>query len=147
MNARYDSRVITHFIVDFCAAKEIPISNLQLQKILFLVQYGFCNTFNELLFEENFEAWQYGPVLPSAYAEFKYYGGEDINKRFDQSEFEIIVEDDKAEIEEATEGLSQKNPWDLVAITHRANSPWSRVWKGGLGNHHPIPNDYLFDHA
>jgi uncharacterized phage-associated protein len=47
---------------------------MQLQKLVY-----FCNGWNlelrnEALVSDNFEAWQYGPVHPSIYHEFKVYG-------------------------------------------------------------------------
>ncbi|MGZ0189059.1 MAG: Panacea domain-containing protein, partial [Alphaproteobacteria bacterium] len=51
---------------------------MQLQKLLY-----FCHGWNleirgEPLVADSFQAWQYGPVHPSVYREFRYFGSADI---------------------------------------------------------------------
>ena len=41
------------------------VSNLKLQKLLYYVQGFHLAVFGEPLFEEEIEAWMYGPVVPS----------------------------------------------------------------------------------
>ena len=48
----------------------IKISNLRLQKYLFLCQCNSLAVSGETLFEEDFDVWAYGPVVKSVY--FKY---------------------------------------------------------------------------
>lgn len=41
------------------------ITNLKLQKIMFFTYVDYYRKYNEeLLFEDQFEAWVYGPVIP-----------------------------------------------------------------------------------
>ncbi len=57
----------------YILAKQGSISNMKLQKLLFYVESVFMATTNKSLFEEDFEAWRHGPVIPSVYHEFKKY--------------------------------------------------------------------------
>ena len=76
----YDVLSIARFIINYCNEKNIVISNLKLQKILYFVQAYFLITFNRPCFRENIEAWDFGPVVPEAYHEFKQYGSGNIPK-------------------------------------------------------------------
>lgn len=49
---------------------DIKISNLRLQKYLFLCQCNSLATSGKTLFEEDFDVWAHGPVVKSVY--FKY---------------------------------------------------------------------------
>lgn len=49
---------------------DIKISNLRLQKYLFLCQCNSIAANGKTLFEEDFDVWAYGPVVKSVY--FKY---------------------------------------------------------------------------
>ena len=49
---------------------DIKISNLRLQKYLFLCQCNSLAVSGKTLFEEDFDVWAYGPVVKSVY--FKY---------------------------------------------------------------------------
>jgi uncharacterized phage-associated protein len=50
------------------------ISNLKLQKLLYYMQGFHLVIFDTPLFEEEIEAWQYGPVVPEVYHKYKIYG-------------------------------------------------------------------------
>lgn len=57
----------------YILAKNGSISNMKLQKLIFYTEVVFMAVTNKSLFEENYEAWKHGPVLPSVYHEFKKY--------------------------------------------------------------------------
>lgn len=50
------------------------ISNLKLQKLLYYLQGYTLAFYDRPLFEDDFEAWQYGPVVRSAYFHFNKFG-------------------------------------------------------------------------
>jgi uncharacterized phage-associated protein len=50
------------------------ISNLKLQKMMYYLQGFNLAFFDEKLFEDGIEAWQYGPVVPNVYNHFKGHG-------------------------------------------------------------------------
>ena len=56
----------------------MPISNLQLQKILYYLQVYFIQHEGIPLFEDEIEAWQFGPVIPEVYYEYCGFGGFEI---------------------------------------------------------------------
>lgn len=49
-----------------------PMTNLRLQKTLYFIQVAFLLTRERGIFDDEIEAWQYGPVVPSVYNEYKY---------------------------------------------------------------------------
>ncbi|KAA6316016.1 hypothetical protein EZS27_033616 [termite gut metagenome] len=55
-----------------------PISNLKLQKLLYYMQGFHIACFGEPLFDEDIEAWLYGPVVPCIYEQFKSNGNKGI---------------------------------------------------------------------
>ena len=131
MDRRYSVREVAHHIVDLCARESEPISNLQLQKILYFVQQQYAWETGRLLFDDAFEAWQYGPVQPEVYREYASLGGAKIRKVVDS----------------VTRRWRSQNPWRLVDATHVKGSPWDRTYRGGLGNHRVIDNSYFLDNA
>ena len=64
----------------FVAAKTLGIecgwcvSNLKMQKILYLAHLDYMGKNNERLVESSFEAWDYGPVQPELYHKLKRFG-------------------------------------------------------------------------
>lgn len=142
------ARDLAHYIVDKCTHDDEPVSNLQLQKMMYFLQYVHCRNYGGLLFDdEEFEAWQYGPVLPSIYKEFSNYGGRAITafyKDADRVKFGDLAD----WIDAGIEVLREKSPWDLVSVAHAKGSPWDRVWRGGCSSRRgKIPNEYIMEDA
>jgi uncharacterized phage-associated protein len=55
--------------------KSLPVDNLKLQKLLYYSQATYLvRNDKEPLFPEPIEAWDYGPVVPPVYREYKPYG-------------------------------------------------------------------------
>jgi len=50
------------------------LTPMKLQKLLFFTQSWHLKINKEPLFDDLFARWQYGPVIPSIYHEFKSYG-------------------------------------------------------------------------
>jgi uncharacterized phage-associated protein len=55
--------------------KSLPVDNLKLQKLLYYSQAVHLVLNDKApLFPEDIEAWDYGPVVPPVYREYKRYG-------------------------------------------------------------------------
>lgn len=134
---------LAQYVVDKCYSEDRPVSNLQLQKILYFLQIVYCRAKDgqELLFPDEFQAWPYGPVLPDVYWEYSEYGGRVIKKRFNV--MPPCPPDVMSFLNEGIEVLSKKSPWDLVRTSHAKGSPWEQVYKDGCGYKQTIPNELL----
>ena len=103
------------------------ISNLLLQKLLYFIQAGSLFYLGHSAFNDQIEAWQYGPVVPEAYKWFKYNKSELENTRitneFDSSELANLVR-------EILNSLGERKPFDLVDLTHTYSS-WINAWNNG----------------
>lgn len=122
---------IAKYIINKCIDLERPITNLQLQKILYYVQGEFIKkTGGKELFSNEISAWQYGPVVPDVYFEFNTYSSSDINIKYDTFE---LPQDIKDIIDPVIEDKSLLSAWKLVEYTHR-EKPWSESYISGRKN-------------
>ena len=98
------------------------ISNLKLQKMLYYMQGFHLAFFGTPLFEEEIKAWQYGPVVPSVYEEYKRYE----SKAIDLPEGPVIelTEDEEAVFDNVYDEYNQFSAVALMKMTHK-ESPWS----------------------
>ena len=76
-----DGKAIGNLILDECAERGIVVTNLSLQKLLYFTHAEFLTATERPLIRHNFEAWEYGPVLPYVYREFKSFGADPIVSR------------------------------------------------------------------
>lgn len=142
----YDARDIARYIVSICTSSGKPISNLQLQKILYYVQLSFLHNLNYRAFYNTIEAWDYGPVVPDVYNQYKYYGSTKIYQKFQGLEV-MFTDNELLVIKSVVSKCISLRPWDLVEMSHEDDSPWDRVYNGGRGYKHEIPVEYLEEYA
>lgn len=140
MNSSMD---IAKYIVDYCTRCGKPITNLQLQKILYYVQLNFIRVFGELAFPENIQAWQYGPVVPNVYERFSSYGPTKICNLYESVNSMFSAEREKL-VKRVINACTSITPWELVEKSHRPGSPWSKVYNGMKVD---IPIEYIKEYA
>ena len=66
---------IANNFLELAFKENITISPMKLQKLVYILYKEYLKLTGKSLFSERFEAWQYGPVLPNIYNEFKSYRG------------------------------------------------------------------------
>ena len=119
---------VANYIIEYSNKKGYPINNLKLQKLLYFVNARNIVENDSPLFEESMEKWQYGPVVPSVYHEYKRFGafaisGKDIVKEY--ISFDTNAVENYQLIEDTVDALLDFDPFYLVDITH-SHTPWKK---------------------
>ena len=97
------------------------ITNLKLQKLLYYAQGYFLAKKDTPLFEEDFLAWEHGPVIRKIYDKYKGNGANGI--KYD-SDFKIDIDKETERIlEEVYNEYGQYTAWKLRNMTHE-EEPW-----------------------
>ena len=128
---RYSAVDLANYILDKCTTECHPISNLQLNKILYYIQKEFLNKFDKPCFEEDFEAWQFGPVILSVYYKYSGFGAIPIKEKCTSLPF--FPAEEKQVIDDTICEKRSKGAWELVSDTHEEGKAWSRVYRDGEG--------------
>ena len=124
----YSAINIAKYIINKCIELNRPISNLQLQKILYYVQGEYIKLNNgKILFDDDIMAWKYGPVVPTVYYEFNQYSSSDIDT---EQENEVIENHVKNIIDPVIINKSMLSAWKLVEDTHN-ELPWKTSYQIG----------------
>ena len=135
----YKAMELSTYIVSKCIKEDCPISNLQLQKILYYIQKAFLDRGDRAL-SDNIEAWQFGPVVPNVYDHYCGYGAMPIS--FSSIKYDVAKED-KQLIDSIVESKRVLAPWDLVEETHKKGGAWDKTYKNGSGSHEVIPTELI----
>ena len=143
----YKAMDVAKYVIDFCTRRGTPVSNLQLQKILYYIQINFYRRFEEFAFFDDIQAWRYGPVVADVYERYSRNGSADICEYYDDAEDIFEYEEDVQLAEMVIRACLRKSPWDLVALTHRKGGPWDKTYRNGLGDKDIIPKEYLIHYA
>lgn len=106
------------------------LSNLQLQKMLYLADMMYYGAKGERLVNEHFEAWDYGPVLPSLYHSCKGFGSRPVPDIFWDAR-RIDGSPEAAILKDAWDNLKSYSPGQLVNNTHWSGGAWHQRYVPG----------------
>ena len=121
-----------------CARGNWGVTNLALQKILYMAQMVHLGRTGQRLVDAEFQAWDYGPVEPGLYRQVRNFGNKPIQDVFFWAP-PIGGTQEAATLDEACNFLIQKSPGELVAMTHWQNGAWARHYVPGSRGI-PIPD-------
>ena len=102
------------------------LSNLELQKILYFAELNYIREYEDFLIEDDFEAWQYGPVLRKVYNEYKNYGADSIDRPQEQITLDEKI---KKVLDKTMKEYADKSYWDLVDESHKIGGAWFDTFK------------------
>ena len=137
---------VAQIIINYMNAEEEPhITNLMLNKLLYFAQGHCLAETGKPLFEDDFEAWEYGPVIPKIYHKYKVCGSNNIVSA-DYVKEESILNDEQLDLlERVLEKYSIYSPTKLVDITHEQGTPWANVTqnKKKIETHLPLTKQQI----
>ncbi|WP_230291719.1 Panacea domain-containing protein [Croceicoccus sp. Ery5] len=157
----YSAKAVANAFLDIAKANEKGLTPLKLQKLVYIA-HGWNLAINgqPLVDDEFAEAWQYGPVFPSIYHEFKEFGKSNVTTKAldfemgDDLEFDVFQPEVPSSDEE-TWSLLQR-VWEIYGkysgltlsdVTHRPDTPWSKVWNESGGRKNAdISNEVIKSH-
>jgi len=140
MMTGYDGRAVANFVLDYCDSRGRVVTNLALQKIVYFCHVWSLIELGRPLIRHKFEAWEFGPVLPYLYREFRDYDRRPIVGRATQLDptdgkhrvvaYYFDPETDSL-LNRITGFYSQLRAGDLVELGHAQGGPWHAVWNHG----------------
>ncbi|MBO8415614.1 MAG: DUF4065 domain-containing protein [Proteobacteria bacterium] len=79
--------VLAHLIINFAREQGRPVSNLQLQKLMYFCQLASYKSIGKRLIDDYcFEVWRFGPVIPGVYYQYAMYGSMPIGIHYSETE-------------------------------------------------------------
>lgn len=109
------------------------IDNLKLNKLLYFAQGRYLAVTGKPLFDDDIEAWEYGPVVGDIYRAFKVCGRNPIENGdvFDESTLSSEALDVLVDV---YMNYGKYSGGALVQMTHEHGTPWSDVYVEGANN-------------
>ena len=135
------AKAVANYFLDLAEEKEEPLTPLKVQKLVYIAHGWYLALSKEALISDEYaEAWQYGPVFPSIYYEFKWFGSNKITDRaeelvsFNQLSgtwkkiIPLVPSQDKITctfLDRIWKVYSPYNAIVLSEMTHEEGTPWS----------------------
>lgn len=137
----YSPKSIANYFIDLAKARGERLSPMKLQKLVYYALGWYAGHTGRPLVDEPVEAWQYGPVIPSLYQEFRKFGSGQITERAteldDNFELREVPPPDDPNVRKFLD-----NVWSsyghftaikLSDMTHAEGGPWDQTWSESLG--------------
>lgn len=121
--------VVTDALLERSRIRGIAVSNLMLQKLLYYSQAWHLALAEGPLFNEEFEAWVHGPVVPAVFRRFKHFRWDDITDAVNPCTDARLT----GYIDSVLNSYGGYNAKQLERLTH-SETPWLAARMG-------IPND------
>ena len=157
----YPVKAVANAMLEIAEEHGASVSPLKLQKLVYVAHgWSLGLTGQPLVGDELPEAWQYGPVFPSLYQEFRDFGKGPVSRR--ATAFEIndgggfSSVEPKVSSDDTPVWTLLRRIWDVYGkfgaiglsdLTHRDGTPWQQVYSGAGGiKNLDIPNGLISAH-
>ena len=147
-------------VADYLIANgEGRLTPLQVIKLAYISHGYTLALLDQPLVTEEIEAWRYGPVIPSLYTFLKPYGGSPVTRLLycgtvagtdsvtERKEFfrRVFPNEVCSILDKVLKVYGQFTGIELLRMTHKKGSPWSRYYKKGKRGI-VIPNSAIKKH-
>lgn len=135
--APYDARAVANFFLDMADDQQLPLTQMSVLKLIYFAHGWYLAAQDRPLIEQDFEAWQHGPVVKVVRDEFKTFEDRPITARAYKRDvvsgrrLEVsarLAEADAVFVKGVFDAYHVFDAWQLSALTHEKGSPWDRVW-------------------
>lgn len=132
----YNALAVANFFLDLAKSKGVGLDPMKLQKLIYFSHGWDLALFDKPLVDEEIQAWDYGPVIPSVYHEFKKFGASPITQYatdYDSAAQEVVVP--RIPLQDESVKLLLK-VWEIYGgytgiqlsnLTHLADTAWSKA--------------------
>ena len=115
----------SEYIISYYKINGKTITNLEVQKLAYFLEAIYMvYTDEEYLYNEEFSAWNFGPVNTKIYNQYKNFGSVPI-----ELDHEVIINQNNLKfIQMLYELFKSFNATQLVNLSHIKGSPWYEIY-------------------
>lgn len=121
------AKSVANYVIAYGMKIGHPVSNLQLQKILYYIQVYFLKKKGIPFFKDEIEAWQFGPVIPTVYYQYAAFGPAPITM-FKTQKIDLEQEE-KKDLEQIVKEKAILSLLEIVADTNKKWKAWDMYYK------------------
>ena len=140
----YDARQVANWFVTRSQRDGKTLSIMSLLKLTYIAHGWHLETMQTPLFSNRIEAWQYGPVVPDVYRDFRTQGI-NVSNIVNSVPPASFGQQDEDFLEQIYNIYGHLSAFQLSEITHVPGGPWDIATKTG-GYYAPIPDELIKPH-
>ena len=124
---KYDPKVIAEWFIHRASAEGDPVTQMKLQKLVYMAHGWNLGLFDSPLIDDVVEAWKWGPVIRSLYGDYVRFGASAIDAEPDL-DYPKVGTRTKKLLKKIWGTYGQYTAAQLSDLTHRKGTPWSQVY-------------------
>ena len=117
---------VINFIILYSEESQDPLTNMRLNKFLYFAQGHSFKVLGRPLFNDDFKAWEYGPVIPEVYHQYRDYGKGPIDSIEDYNP-DALSSDEVNFLLDVLYEYDKYSTGKLVTLSHINGGPWDEV--------------------
>lgn len=128
----YGAIDIANFFIQLSnSISDDSVDNMKINKMLYYAQGFSLAKLGRALFDEDIQAWDYGPVIPEVYRAFKCCGSKAIGEPTSEFDESKLKSDELNLLIDVFSAYGRYTGWALKEMTHVKGGPWDRVYEPG----------------
>ena len=126
----YSAESVANAFLDLARRSEKSLTNMQLQKLVYIAHGYSLAKLGKPLFHNNIHAFEWGPVIPNLYKTLRHYGAGEVKDYISTDASPISEDSPEMEIiKEVWQDYGDFSGLQLSDLTHRKGTPWSETWR------------------
>lgn len=137
---------LSRYILTKCKRDDHLINAMQLQGILYYAQCEFMKNYGEPLFEDDFEAFKFGPAISAVYYEYSHMGAFKIGA--DYKDYDKVLKDmSQDKIDMLNSVIDSKREIQALDLMCEISKPWKKIFNNGEGVGDIISKENMCDNV
>lgn len=130
----HPARAIANELVQRSIDADRPITPLQTQKLVYFSHAWMLAIHDDAIINEQFQAWQHGPVVVDLYHALKHHGWQPVQEPISGVAWPRLSDEEERIISQIIDIYGKLSGTYLSALTHSKGTPWYQVWEPGEHN-------------
>lgn len=132
MSGPYDARAVANEILKYARQSGKNLTVMQLIKLVYVANGWSLALLDRPLFEDQIQAWRYGPVIPNVYRAFNRFGSAPITQpainEFTNLEYSADFEPKARRlIHYVVDAYGDLHAFELSRRMHASGTPWTET--------------------
>lgn len=128
-------RDVANFFIEWANnCEDEAMTNMRLNKLVYYAQGHSLAENSKELFEDDIQAWKYGPIVPELYKQYSKYGKKPISGIDPDYSVDNLTREEQLLLSDILFNYGMYSGMYLSNLTHKKGTPWEEVYKENENN-------------
>ncbi|MBK3745655.1 SocA family protein [Paraburkholderia aspalathi] len=139
------SKTVANKFLHLAREKNDSLTPMQVLKLVYIAHGWMLGLYGRPLIDDEVQAWQYGPVIPTLYNSLRGYKGSPVTRDIPTLWSDALDRQQDDIVRQVYQMYGNRSGADLSRLTHAQGTPWCVTYEPGVFGS-VIPTDLIEDH-